>query len=113
MWLLMPNGSVRVARSYGDGRSCSDWVCHEIWWPDGKRVVYHGGYDCGPAFVGIRDIATCRTREIALDPDYGSYVHFNLVHESMELLCDGCYYDRSRESNTSDAVRYDASGDVD
>lgn len=31
----------------------------------------------------------------------------------MELLCDGYYYDRSRESKTSDAVRYDASDDVD
>lgn len=29
-----------------------DWVCHEMWMDDGKTIIYHGGYQNGPAMVG-------------------------------------------------------------
>ncbi len=35
----------------GYRRSAEDWVCHEMWSDDGKTIIYHGGYENGPAMV--------------------------------------------------------------
>ena len=50
----------------GYPRKRGDWVCHEMWSDDGKIVIYHGGYENGPAMVGRYELASGRYWEIAL-----------------------------------------------
>ncbi|HPJ01354.1 MAG TPA: hypothetical protein PKU80_00745 [Candidatus Limiplasma sp.] len=86
----------RQLRNAGDGRSAADWVCHEMWSPDGNHVIYHGAYDHGPAFVGRYDLKAGGIIEIALPAEYNAYGHFT-VGNSGTLVCDG-YYKRPEDT---------------
>lgn len=86
--------------SRGYARKRQDWVCHEMWTDDGKTIIYHGGYDRGPAMVGRCDIDFSVTDEeglperrfweIALPDEYDAYGHFLMDHHG-NLTCDGYY----------------------
>lgn len=82
------------ANSQGDPRGFArkrgDWVCHEMWSDDGKTIVYHGGYENGPAMVGRINLSSGECREIALPDDYNAYGHFTMDHD-MNLVCDGYF----------------------
>lgn len=77
-------------RSAGQGRGAADWVCHEMWSPDGNAVIYHGAYEHGPAFVGRVAIKTMEYSEIALPALYDAYGHFT-VGDDGTLVCDGYF----------------------
>ncbi len=80
----------RRLRTVGEERLAADWVCHEMWSPDGRTVIYHGAYHGGPAFVGRVDAETGAIREIKLPAEYAAYGHFT-VSRGGELVCDGYY----------------------
>ncbi len=92
-------------RAPGEGRSAADWVCHEMWSPDGRTVIYHGAYHGGPAFVGRVDVETGAVSEIKLPAEYDAYGHFT-VGSGGELVCDGYYKQPgdvpSRRENSTD-----------
>ena len=94
----------------GYARRRGDWVCHEMWQDDGVHIIYHGGYQDGPAMVGrcTVDIASLAKsgeipqeqmpdgfggasyEEIALPDEYTAYGHFLMDHKG-NLTCDGYY----------------------
>ena len=74
----------------GFARKRGDWVCHEMWSEDGRYIIYHGGYENGPAMVGRYDLSCGQYHEIALPDDYKSYGHFTMDAEG-NLVCDGYY----------------------
>lgn len=71
-------------------RRREDWVCHEMWSDDGRYIIYHGGYDQGPAFVGRVDTKDFSYVESALPDDYNAYGHFLMAHNG-DLVCDGYF----------------------
>lgn len=83
-------GTDTLGAPKGYPRSRGDWVCHEMWSDDGKNIVYHGGYENGPAMVGRYELATRRYWEIALPDDYDAYGHFTMDHRG-NLVCDGYF----------------------
>ena len=88
----------------GFARRRGDWVCHEMWSDDGREIVYHGGYENGPAMVGRYELASGRYWEIALPDEFDAYGHFTMDH-SMDLVCDGYFRFRddvriARENST-------------
>ncbi len=76
--------------SKGYTRRAEDWVCHEMWSDDGTAIIYHGGYDNGPAMVGRYDLNSKDYYEIALPADYDAYGHFTMDHQG-NLVCDGYF----------------------
>lgn len=82
------NDTLGGTRSHARRRG--DWVCHEMWSDDGNIIIYHGGYEDGPAMVGRYEPAAERYFEIALPDDYNAYGHFTMDH-SMNLVCDGYF----------------------
>ncbi len=95
----------RRLRAIGEGRSAEDWVCHEMWSPDGRFVIYHGAYANGPAFIGRVDMRHMAFSEIPLPKAYDAYGHFT-INSGGELVCDG-YYKRPgdrppRRENSTD-----------
>lgn len=91
MW-LWDNYQQRSIRLRDDtaGRRRDDWVCHEIWTPDGKQVIYHGKFANGNYFIGKLDPFAGSINEIALAADYTGYGHFTLGPEGV-LVSDGYY----------------------
>ena len=90
---------IRRVRNEGDDtrgdtrgypRKAGDWVCHEMWSDDGRFIIYHGGYENGPAMVGCYELPTGLYREIALPDEYNAYGHFTMDHD-MNLVCDGYF----------------------
>ena len=49
---IRKEGSDTLGNPRGYARKAEDWVCHEMWSDDGKTIIYHGGYQDGPAMVG-------------------------------------------------------------
>lgn len=76
--------------SRGYARKAGDWVCHEMWTDDGNFIIYHGGYENGPAMVGRYCLSTKTYEEIALPDDYDAYGHFTMDHKG-NLVCDGYF----------------------
>lgn len=74
----------------GYARRAEDWVCHEMWSEDGKSIIYHGGFEHGPAMVGRYELEPGRHWEIALPKDYDAYGHFLMDHLG-NLVCDGYF----------------------
>lgn len=74
----------------GYARKANDWVCHEMWSDDGKTIIYHGGYEDGPAMVGKFEPESGKYWEIALPDDYDAYGHFTMDHQG-NLVCDGYF----------------------
>ena len=83
-------GSDTLGNPHGFARKRGDWVCHEMWSDDGRIVIYHGGYENGPAMVGRYELESGRYWEIALPDDYNAYGHFTMDHD-MNLVCDGYF----------------------
>lgn len=83
-------GADTLGNPRGFRRSRNDWVCHEMWSDDGKIIIYHGGYENGPAMVGKYDLESRRYWEIALPDAYNCYGHFTMDHR-MNLVCDGYF----------------------
>jgi len=83
-------GSDTLGNSGGYARSAGDWVCHEMWSDDGTEIIYHGGYQNGPAMVGRYNLASQTYWEIALPEEYDAYGHFTMDH-SGSLVCDGYF----------------------
>ena len=89
MWLWDGRTHFRL-RTEGEGRSRSDWTCHEMWDRDGQWIIYHGSYADGPAYVGrVKPDGTERV-EIALPAGWKRYGHFT-VGRPGELVSDGYY----------------------
>lgn len=83
-------GTDTLGNPGGYPRSREDWVCHEMWSDDGKCIIYHGGYENGPAMVGRYELSTGRYWEIALPEEYDAYGHFTMDHTG-SLVCDGYF----------------------
>lgn len=83
-------GTDTLGNPRGFARKAADWVCHEMWSDDGKNIIYHGGYENGPAMVGRYELATNTYWEIALPDDYNAYGHFTMDHQG-NLVCDGYF----------------------
>lgn len=83
-------GTDTLGNPNGYPRKAADWVCHEMWSDDGNIIIYHGGYDNGPAMVGRYDMRTQQYWEIALPEEYKSYGHFTMDHQQI-LCCDGYF----------------------
>lgn len=83
-------GSDTLGNTYGHDRRAADWICHEMWTDDGATIIYHGGYDNGPALVGKYEMKDGRYWEIALPEDYNAYGHFTMDHQQ-NLCCDGYF----------------------
>ena len=94
IWLY-DGETYRQLRREGEGRSKDDWVCHEVWSPDGKYVIYHGTRADGP-FVGRIDPLSGECIEIPLDSSYTSYGHFT-VDGNGDLICDGYYHEKGAD----------------
>ena len=94
IWLY-DGETYRQLRREGEGRSKDDWVCHEVWSPDGKYVIYHGTRADGP-FVGRIDPLSGECIEIPLDSSYTSYGHFT-VDGNGDLICDGYYHEKGED----------------
>lgn len=90
MWLYK-NGTHRRLRPASERHSPKDWTCHEMWTPDGRNIVYHGGYDQGPFYVGLVD-SDHRLTEIALPEAYKAYGHFTMGNQTPNLLVTDGYY---------------------
>ena len=103
-------GDDTKGNSRGYARSRNDWVCHEMWTDDGRSIIYHGGYDHGPAMVGRCDIDFTHTDanglpartfwEIALPDEYNAYGHFLMDHRG-NLTCDGYYRMPGKKSSSA------------
>lgn len=83
-------GKDSLGNPRGHARSRNDWICHEMWSDDGKEILYHGGYENGPALVGKCRPKTGQYWETALPDDYTSYGHFTMDHAG-NLVCDGYF----------------------
>ena len=83
-------GTDTLGNTRGYPRKRGDWVCHEMWSDDGKIIIYHGGYENGPAMVGRYEPDSGRYWEIALPDDYNAYGHFTMDHDC-NLVCDGYF----------------------
>jgi len=83
----------RQLRTEGDGRSRTDWTCHEMWESDGSGVIYHGKFGNGLAFIGRVDPTTGETFEIELPGNYHRYGHFTAgtTHKNW-LVSDGYWH---------------------
>ncbi len=77
-------------RDEAEGRSRSDWTCHEMWERDGKAVIYHGEYKNGPAYVGRVNTDGGNRIEIPLPEGWKRYGHFTEGGSGM-LVTDGYY----------------------
>ena len=89
VWLYDWDKGYRQLRCEGDARSRNDWVCHELWSPDGQWVIYHGE-KMGGAFVGRIDPVSGECQEILLDKSFRAYGHFT-VDGLSNLICDGYF----------------------
>ena len=87
---IRTEGTDTLGNPGGYARKAGDWVCHEMWSDDGKTIIYHGGYENGPAMVGKYELASGKYWEIALPDDYNAYGHFTMDH-SGNLVCDGYF----------------------
>lgn len=82
----------RCVRPAADGRSPDDWICHEVWSPDGENIIYHGGFHNGSKLIGRWSEDGNRHQEIALPDDFERYGHFQIGYQRDNLLvCDGYY----------------------
>ena len=77
---IRTEGADTLGNPRGYTRKAEDWVCHEMWSDDGKTIIYHGGYQDGPAMVGKYDMESRHYWEIALPDDYDAYGHFTMDH---------------------------------
>jgi hypothetical protein len=87
---IRTEGDDTLGNTRGYSRRAEDWVCHEMWTDDGTMIIYHGGYENGPAMVGRYELATKTYWEIALPDDYDAYGHFTMDHKG-NLVCDGYF----------------------
>ncbi len=100
MWLWNGKEHIRL-RPEGEGCKRTDWACHEMWERDGSAIIYHGGYDHGPAFVGrVRPDGTARV-EISLPEGWHRYGHFTEGRPGV-LVTDG-YYEQAGDPKGSGA----------
>ncbi len=89
MW-LWEGTSHRPLRTIASGRRPEDWVCHEVWAPDGKSILYHGTHQGGADFIGRIDPGQEGTIEIPFERSYRWYGHFSPASDTL-LVCDGNY----------------------
>ncbi|MFA6289346.1 MAG: hypothetical protein WC661_18345 [Opitutaceae bacterium] len=73
----------------GSLRRRADWVCHEVWSPDGEWIVYHGGHDGGASYVGRMAADGTRHEELEFPPGFNRYGHFTLGNGPGLLVSDG------------------------
>lgn len=97
VWLFDGRSGEHIRmRTEGQGRSRSDWVCHEVWDQDGRTILYHGGFDGGVYFIGKVDRDGSNRVEVGFPPEYRKYGHFNLNHAGL-LVGDGYYQEPGEE----------------
>ncbi len=89
IWLFDGNRHIRL-RTEGNGRSPSDWVCHEMWERDGSAVIYHGGLAGRGPCIGRVTPDGSDIREIVLKQGCHRYGHFT-SGKSGVLVSDGYY----------------------
>ncbi len=103
MWLW--NGKYhRALRTIDDGRSIHDWVCHEVWSPDGEYIIYHGDFAKDKRnFVRRLEVATGKFIEIPLPEAYRHYGHFNIAENGL-LVSDGYYYPEEKQCELAENI---------
>ena len=89
MWLWDGRRHLRL-RPEGDGRSRTDWTCHEMWERDGSAIIYHGGFADGQSYIGRVKPDGRGLVEIALPKGWNRYGHFTVGRPGW-LVTDGCY----------------------
>lgn len=72
-------------------RAKDDWICHEMWTPDGRGVIYHGTRRHDRlGLLGRWDRASGQTREIHFPAAYHAYGHFTMGPDG-RTVSDGYY----------------------
>ncbi len=108
IWLF-DGKSHRPLRPMTEGRSKSDWACHEVWTPDGQAVVYHGGYANGGApYLGRITLPDTCT-EIPLNDTFRGYGHFTTSRHG-RVVTDGYF---RFEEDAPKSAKYIAAAGVD
>lgn len=106
MWLYRDGRHLRL-REASSGRSREDWTCHEMWYPDGASILYHGGYAGGPYYVGRVSARGGDNVEHALPHAYTAYGHFTMGNAHPDWLVTDGYYQESGESGFISILRVD------
>lgn len=96
MWLFDGHKHLRL-RTEGQGRSCNDWTCHEMWERDGSAIIYHGGFANGLPYIGRVKPDGTSHQEIALRTGCQRYGHFTVGNPGV-LVSDGYYEDEGDKS---------------
>jgi oligogalacturonide lyase len=96
MWLFNGGHHLRL-RTEEQGRSRTDWTCHEMWERDGSAVIYHGGRNGVPYIGRVRPDGT-DVREIGLETGCTRYGHFTVGNPGV-LVTDG-YYEEEGDRET-------------
>ena len=95
MW-LWDGTRHRCLRPDDGAHNRRDWICHEVWSPDARYVLYHGQYaESDTALIGRWDRHNGRCAEIALPPAWRRYGHFQPASPSGEWLVSDGYYEEA------------------
>ena len=97
MWLFDGDKHLRL-RTEGQGRSRTDWTCHEMWERDGSSIIYHGGFADGDPYIGRVKPDGTSIQEISLKTGCYRYGHFT-VGDPNVLVTDG-YYEEEGDKDT-------------
>ena len=99
LWLWDGKNHRRL-RTEGNGRSRTDWSCHEMWTADGQFIIYHGKFTDGTGYVGRVSPAGGDNIEIALPSHYHRYGHFTAgnLHNDW-LVSDGYWHPAGEPEN--------------
>ena len=106
MWLYRDGRHLRL-REEAAGRSRADWTCHEMWYPDGASVLYHGGYAGGAYYVGRVSTQGGDNQEVALPADFTAYGHFTMGNLHPDWLVSDGYYAQEGQSGYISILRMD------
>jgi hypothetical protein len=92
MWIWDGTKHIMLRRNKKEaGRD--DFVCHEVWDPDGKFIIYHGKYKNGPTFLGRVTLDGSEISEIDFPMPYGREGH--IIPGKKDLLVTDGFYDNS------------------
>lgn len=90
----------RRLRTEENGRSRTDWSCHEMWTHDARHIIYHGKFADGTAYVGRVSPEGGDNIEIPLPKNWHRYGHFTAgtVHADW-LVSDGYWHPEGAPEN--------------
>ena len=89
---LWDGATHRPLRAEGGRRARADWVCHEMWEPDGAGIIYHGKFADGTALIGRVSPAGGDNVELALPREFTRYGHFTAGTQRADWLVSDGYW---------------------